>query len=60
VIEMSRYVHQSKKAKLAKAGRQTKWAPFWVIPKMFGLGRRVHPSRVTAKKRNWRRSKTNL
>jgi ribosomal protein L39E len=47
-----------KKKRLAKLGRQTKWAPFWLIPKIFGVGRRVHPSRITHVKRNWRRTKT--
>jgi len=46
-----------KKLRLIKAGRQKRWAPFWVIPRIFGPGRKVHPSRVTRKKRNWRRTK---
>ena len=48
----------SKKLRLAKRRKQTKWAPFWLIPKVFGKGRRVHPSRITRIKRNWRRTKT--
>lgn len=54
---MARFKHLSKKKRLAKAGKQTKWAPFWAVLKKFGKGRRVHPSRITAVKRNWRRSK---
>ncbi|MBT3406800.1 hypothetical protein HN419_06600 [Candidatus Woesearchaeota archaeon] len=53
---MARYTHPSKKARLAKAGRQTRWAPFWTVPKKYGLGRRVHPGRHTAVKRSWRRT----
>ncbi|MBI4095902.1 MAG: 50S ribosomal protein L39e [DPANN group archaeon] len=49
-----------RKRRLAKAGSQTRWAPFWVVPKRFGLkrARHIHPSRVTSKKRDWRRSRT--
>jgi ribosomal protein L39E len=54
---MSRYIHKSRKKRLAKKGEQTKWAPFWLIPKVFGKGRRVHPSRITHIKRTWRRTK---
>lgn len=50
--------HLSKKTRLSKLGRQTKWAPFWTVPKIYGVGRRVHPGRHTVKKRNWRRNKT--
>ena len=46
-----------KKKRLIKAKKTTKWAPFWVIPKVFGVGRKVHPSRITKKKRNWKRNK---
>lgn len=54
---MARYTHISKKKRLAKAGRQTRWAPFWTVPKIYGKGRRVHPGRHTSVKRNWRRTK---
>ncbi|MFP4401097.1 MAG: 50S ribosomal protein L39e [Candidatus Woesearchaeota archaeon] len=57
---MARNIHLSRKLKLAKQGKRTKWAPFWVIPKIFGVGRRVHPGRVTKTKRSWRRTKTNV
>ena len=53
---MSRFKQPAKKTRLAKRRKQTRWAPFWVIPKAFGKGRRVHPSRITKIKRNWRRS----
>jgi len=46
-----------KKLRLAKRGRQTRWAPFWIIPKIYRLGRRVHPGRHTTIKRNWRKSR---
>lgn len=55
---MSRYIKPGKKQRLVKKGRQTKWAPFWTIPKKYGTGRKVHPGRHTAVKRNWRRVKT--
>lgn len=55
---MSRYKPKAKKLRLAKKLRQARWAPFWIIPKTFGKGRRVHPSRLTKIKRNWRRTKT--
>ena len=55
---MARYKPPAKKLRLAKKGRQTKWAPFWLIPKVYGKGRRVHPSRLTRVKRHWRRTKT--
>ena len=54
---MTRYKHPSKKKRLAKAGRQVKWAPFWTVPKIYGKGRRVHPGRHTFIKRSWRRKK---
>ncbi len=49
-----------KKIKLGKHGRQTKWAPFWIIPKALGKGKRVHPSEVTHVKRHWRRTKLKI
>jgi len=55
---MSRYIHLSRKLRLAKKARQSRWAPFWIIPKIYGANRRVHPGRHTAVKRSWRRTKT--
>ncbi len=55
---MARYKPLGKKLRLAKKLRQTKWAPFWVVPKIAGVGKKIHPSAFTAKKRNWRRTKT--
>lgn len=46
----------SKKIRLAKQQKRTSWAPFWVIPKAMGQGKRVHPSRLTRVKRSWRRT----
>lgn len=54
---MARYMTSGRKVRLAKEGRRTKWAPFWIIPKCFGKNRRVHPGRKTRVKRNWRRNK---
>ena len=55
---MARHKPTGKKARLATKGRQTRWAPFWIIPKMFGGMRKIHPSRFTTRKRHWRRTKT--
>ena len=55
---MTRYIHPAKKRRLGKLGKRTKWAPFWIIPKIAGTGKKIHPSRFSAGKRNWRRSKT--
>ena len=55
---MARYIHLSRKLRLIKKGKQTKWAPFWTVPKIYGLGRRVHPGRHTFIKRHWRRTNT--
>lgn len=54
---MARYKHISRKKRLAKKGRQTRWAPFWTVPKIYGPGRRIHPGRHTVIKRSWRRTK---
>lgn len=54
---MSVHKHPARKKRLIKRMRQTRWAPFWTIPKAYGKGRRVHPGRHTRVKRNWRRSK---
>jgi ribosomal protein L39E len=55
---MARYKHLSRKIRLAKKGRQTRWAPFWTVPKKYGKTRKVHPGRHTVVKRNWRRTRT--
>lgn len=49
-----------KKIKLMKKGRQTKWAPIWVVLKKYGTGKRVHPSAVTKYRRSWRRTKLHI
>ena len=50
----------AKKIKLQKAGKQTKWAPFWTVLKKFGVGKKVHPSRMTRLRRNWRQTKLKI
>jgi len=55
---MARYKLPAKKQRLAKKGRQTKWAPFWTVPKVHGKTRRVHPGRHTTVKRSWKRTRT--
>ncbi|RZD31563.1 MAG: 50S ribosomal protein L39e [uncultured DHVE6 group euryarchaeote] len=52
---MSSRKPSGRKNRLITAGRQTRWAPFWIIPKKFGVGKRVHPSAATSKKRRWRK-----
>ncbi|NJL44025.1 MAG: hypothetical protein HC945_01730 [Nitrosarchaeum sp.] len=54
---MATFKHPSRKQRLIKVGRQTRWAPFWTVPKVYGKGRRVHPGRHTEVKRSWRRNK---
>ncbi len=55
---MARYKHLSRKLRLAKLNKQTRWAPFWTVMKVYGKGRKVHPGRHTEIKRSWRRTKT--
>jgi len=55
---MARYKHLSRKIRLIKKGKQTRWAPFWTVFKKYGQGRQVHPGRHTKNKRHWRRTKT--
>ncbi|MFH1607655.1 MAG: hypothetical protein ABIA78_00825 [archaeon] len=52
--------NNQKKAKLAKKGRQTKWAPVWAVLKKYGIGKRVHPSAMTKNRRSWRRTKLHI
>jgi ribosomal protein L39E len=54
---MARYKSMSKKIKLSKHGRRTKWAPFWISLKAAGKGKKVHPSHFTRIKRHWKRTK---
>lgn len=57
---MARYKNSHAKQVLAKKGRQTKWAPFWTVPKKYGTGRKVHPGQHTRIKRSWKRVKIRL
>lgn len=52
--------YMEKKSRLAVAGRQTKWAPVWVVLKKYGAGKRIHQSAVTARRRSWRRTKLDI
>jgi len=52
--------NNQKKATLAKLGRRTRWAPFWIIFKKYGVGKRIHPSQTTKQKRSWRRTKLHI
>jgi len=49
-----------KKETLAKKNRQTRWAPFWIVLKKFGVGKKIHPSQTTRYKRTWRRTKLHI
>ncbi len=57
---MAKFIHFSRKKRLGKLSRRTRWAPFWTVPKIYGIGRQVHPGRHTAVKRHWRRTKTRV
>jgi len=50
----------SKKQKLVKRSRQTKWAPVWIILKKYGMGKRIHPSATTRYRRSWKRTKLHI
>ena len=52
--------HYQKKIKLGVHGRRTKWAPFWIVVRKFGQGKRRHPSEITKLRRNWRRTKLKI
>jgi len=52
--------NKTKKEKLAKMARRTRWAPVWVVLKKFGMGKRIHPSAITKQKRSWRRTKLHI
>jgi ribosomal protein L39E len=54
---MAKVKQPAKKQRLAKRLLQTRWAPFWTVPKIYGTGRRVHMGRHTVIKRSWRRGK---
>jgi len=52
--------YDEKKSKLVVKGRQTKWAPVWVVMKKYGAGKKIHPSATTRYKRSWRRTKLHI
>lgn len=54
---MGTFANLAKKLRLSKKLKQRKWAPFWTVPKIYGKGKKVHPGRHTAVKRNWKRTK---
>ncbi|NCC70852.1 50S ribosomal protein L39e [bacterium] len=53
---MARHKHYAKKRRLIKANNNTKWAPYFAIIKKYGIGKKVHPSKLS-QKRSWRRNK---
>jgi len=55
---MTRYKPVGKKNRLQKKRKQTRWAPFWTVPKIYGKTRRIHPGRHTVVKRSWKRQRT--
>jgi len=52
--------HYPKKVTLGVQQRRTKWAPFWVVVRKHGAGKRVHPSSMTKQRRHWRRTKLKI
>ena len=54
---MAKVKQPAKKQRLAKRLLQTRWAPFWTVPKIYGPGRRVHMGRHTVIKRSWKRGR---
>jgi len=56
---MPKKIYQ-KKIKLMKQNKRTKWAPFWAVLRKYGMGKRVHPSRITKRRRNWRQTKLKI
>ncbi len=54
MVSKKKKMASSKKRHLDKVGKQTKWAPFWTVLKKYGKGKKVHPSKHTHVKRNWR------
>ena len=52
--------HYPKKIKLGTAGKRTRWAPFWIVMKKYGKGKRVHPSATTRQRRSWRYTKLKI
>ena len=59
-IRRGQRIMNAKKSALAVKGRQTKWAPIWVVLKKYGMGKRIHPSATTAVRRSWRRTKLKI
>ncbi len=45
---------------MSKKAKQSKWAPFWAVLKKYGMGKRIHPSRMTRHRRTWRRTKLKI
>lgn len=52
--------HYPKKIKLGVHGRRTKWTPVWTVLKKYGAGKKIHPSRMTRLRRNWRQNKLRI
>ena len=57
---MGRHKKPYLKARLSKANTQTRWAPFWVVLKAKGKGKKSHPAAFTSTKRSWRRKKLDI
>jgi len=54
---MAKHKPLGKKIRLNAKHKQTRWAPYWTVLRIFARGRRAHPSRFTRIKRSWKRSK---
>lgn len=57
---MAKNKPRAKKLRLAKRGKQTKWAPLWLSLRINKGVRRVHPARYTKIKRSWRKQRTKV
>jgi len=54
---MSKVKPLAKKLRLIRKRRQTKWAPFWIIPKIEKGMKKAHPSKYTYVKRSWKKTR---
>jgi ribosomal protein L39E len=54
---MGKIQRSGKKKRLGAAAKQTRWAPFWIIMKSKGKGKKMHPSSITTTRRSWRRTR---
>jgi len=56
---MATFKHYSRKRRLIRQNKKTKWAPLWTVLKKYGKGKKKHPSEYSHK-RSWRRTKLKI